>query len=43
MAEQSSAHIPGFERLPIGMRAIVRVMEPFPRLRRLNRLLLYKF
>ncbi len=43
ITELSSAHIPGHERLPAVMRAIINVMEPFPGLRRLNRLLLYRF
>ncbi len=43
IAELSSPQLPGFERLPLVMRALARVMEPFPKLRRLNRLLLYHF
>jgi O-methyltransferase involved in polyketide biosynthesis len=43
MAELSSAQLPGHERLPLVMRALVEAMEPFPALRRLNRLLLYRF
>jgi O-methyltransferase involved in polyketide biosynthesis len=43
IAELSSSQLPGHERLPLVMRALVRVMEPFPKLRRLNRLLLYRF
>ena len=43
IAELSSAHLPGHERLPMVMRAVVQAIEPFPALRRLNRLLLYRF
>ena len=43
VAELSSPQLPGHERLPLVMRVLVRVMEPFPKLRRLNRLLLYRF
>ncbi len=43
IVEASSPQLPGFERLPLVMRALVRMMEPFPKLRRLNRLLLYRF
>jgi O-methyltransferase involved in polyketide biosynthesis len=43
IAELSSAQLPGHERLPLVMRALVQAMEPFPALRRLNRLLLYRF
>ncbi len=43
IAELSSPQLPGHERLPLVMRALVQVMEPFPALRRLNRLLLYRF
>jgi O-methyltransferase involved in polyketide biosynthesis len=43
IAELTSPHLPGYQRLPLAMRLIVRLMEPFPRLRRLNRLLLYRF
>ena len=43
IVEVSTSQLPGYERLPLVMRALVRVMEPFPTLRRLNRLLLYGF
>jgi O-methyltransferase involved in polyketide biosynthesis len=43
VAELSSAQLPGHERLPMVMRAVVQAIEPFPALRRLNRLLLYRF
>jgi O-methyltransferase involved in polyketide biosynthesis len=43
IAELSSAQLPGHERLPFVMRVLVQAMEPFPALRRLNRLLLYRF
>ena len=43
IAELSSAQLPGHERLPLVMRALIQVMEPFPALRRLNRLLLFRF
>ena len=32
-----------YSRLPWTMRAMVRALEPFPGLRRMNRLLLYRF
>jgi O-methyltransferase involved in polyketide biosynthesis len=41
--ELSSPHFAGFERLPLVLRLVSRAMEPFPNLRRLNRLLLYRF
>ncbi len=43
IAELSSAQLPGHERLPFVMRVLIQVMEPFPAVRRLNRLLLYRF
>jgi O-methyltransferase involved in polyketide biosynthesis len=43
IVEASSSQLLGYERLPLIMRALVRVIELFPSLRRLNRLLLYKF
>lgn len=43
VAELSSPQIPGFERLPAALRAVARALEPFPALRRLNRMLLYRF
>jgi O-methyltransferase involved in polyketide biosynthesis len=43
IVEVSTSQMPGYERLPLIMRALVRAMEPFPKLRRLNRLLLYRF
>lgn len=33
----------GYPRLPGVLRAIVRLMDPFPSLRRMNRVLLYRF
>jgi methyltransferase (TIGR00027 family) len=33
----------GYPRLPAVLRAVVRVMDPFPGLRRMNRVLLYRF
>jgi O-methyltransferase involved in polyketide biosynthesis len=41
--EASTPQLPGYDRLPLAMRALVRAMEPFPTLMRLNRLLLYRF
>ncbi len=41
--EVSNSQLPGYERLPLAMRVVVRAMELFPQLRRLNRLLLYRF
>jgi O-methyltransferase involved in polyketide biosynthesis len=43
IAELSTPQFAGHERLPLALRAIARAMEPFPKLRRLNRLLLYRF
>jgi O-methyltransferase involved in polyketide biosynthesis len=43
IVEASTPQLPDHARLPIVMRALVRAMEPFPKLRRLNRLLLYRF
>jgi hypothetical protein len=43
ISELSTPQLPAYERLPLAMRALVRAMEPFPKLRRLNRLLLYRF
>ena len=43
IAELSTPQFAGHERLPFVLRAIARAMEPFPKLRRLNRLLLYRF
>jgi O-methyltransferase involved in polyketide biosynthesis len=43
IVEVSTAQLPGYERLPLVMRGLVWLMEPFPKLRRLNRLLLYRF
>jgi len=42
IVEAATSQMPGFERLPLGMRLLVRAMEPFSGLRRLNRLLLYR-
>ncbi len=41
--EFRTAELPGYSRLPWVTRAVVRVMDPIPTLRRLNRLLLYRF
>lgn len=41
--ELSTPDLPGYEKLPLSMRIVVRLMQPFPLLRRLNRLLLYRF
>lgn len=43
IAELSTPQFAGHERLPLALRAIARAIEPFPSLRRLNRLLLYRF
>jgi len=43
VAELSTPQLPAYERLPLAMRALVKAMEPFPKLRRMNRLLLYRF
>jgi hypothetical protein len=43
IAELSTAQLPFHERLPLALRILTRAMEPFPMLRRLNRLLLYRF
>ena len=43
VTEMRTSDLPGFSRLPGAMRALVRVMDPIPALRRLNRLLLYRF
>jgi len=43
VTEMRTPDLPGYSRLPWAMRALVRVMEPIPALRRLNRLLLYRF
>jgi len=43
IAELSTPQFAGHERLPLALRAVAAAMEPFPRLRRLNRLLLYRF
>ena len=43
VTELRTTEMPGFSRLPGIMRALVRVMDPIPALRRLNRLLLYRF
>jgi len=41
--ETHTPDLPGYSKLPWIMRAVVRSMEPFTPLRRLNRLLLYRF
>lgn len=43
IAELSTPQFAGHERLPLALRAVAAAMEPFPKLRRLNRLLLYRF
>ncbi len=43
LAELSTSQFPDWVRLPFAMRAIVRVMELFPNLRRMNRILLFRF
>jgi hypothetical protein len=43
IAELSTPQLPFFERLPMALRMITRAMELFPGLRRLNRVLLYRF
>lgn len=43
VTELRSQNMAGYSRLPLVMRAVVRVMDPFPALRRLNRLLMYQF
>jgi len=41
--ESRTPELPRYDKLPAYMRAIVRVMDLFPSLRRLNRLLRYRF
>jgi len=43
VTESQTPELPGYSKLPWTMRAIIRVMDLFPKLRRLNRLLLYRF
>ena len=43
VTELRTPDLPGYSKLPWAMRALVRVMDPIPALRRLNRLLLYRF
>lgn len=43
VTEVRTPDLPGYCRLPWAMRTLVRVMDPIPALRRLNRLLLYQF
>jgi O-methyltransferase involved in polyketide biosynthesis len=43
VAELRSQDLSGYSRLPLAMRVVVRAMDPFPALRRLNRLLMYRF
>jgi O-methyltransferase involved in polyketide biosynthesis len=43
IAELSTPRLPFHERLPLVLQIITWAMEPFPMLRRLNRLLLYRF
>lgn len=43
VTEMRMPDLPGYSKLPWAMRALVRVMDPIPTLRRLNRLVLYRF
>jgi O-methyltransferase involved in polyketide biosynthesis len=43
IAELTTPRLPAWERLPLAMRGLVQVMELFPKLRRMNRVLLYRF
>jgi O-methyltransferase involved in polyketide biosynthesis len=43
IAELSTPQLPYLKRLPLVLQMVTRAMEPFPVLRRLNRLLLYRF
>jgi len=43
IAELKTSEMPGYSRLPWALRTVVRIMEPFPTLRRMNRLLRYRF
>ena len=43
VTETRTPDLPGYAKLPWNMRVIVRAMEPIRFLRRLNRLLLYRF
>jgi hypothetical protein len=43
VTELRTPDLPGYSKLPGAMRVLVRVMDPIPALRRLNRLLLYRF
>lgn len=43
VTEMRTPDLPGYSRLPWTMRALVRLIDPIPALRRLNRLLLYRF
>jgi O-methyltransferase involved in polyketide biosynthesis len=43
LAELSTPRLPDWKRFPLTMRLVVLAMEPFPFLRRLNRILLYSF
>jgi len=41
--ESRTPEMPGYAKLPLGMRALVRVFDFFPNLRKLSRLLVYRF
>jgi len=41
--ESRTPEMPGYAKLPLSMRALVRVFDFFPSLRKLSRLLLYRF
>jgi O-methyltransferase involved in polyketide biosynthesis len=41
--ESRTPEMPGYAKLPLAMRALVRVFDFFPSLRKLSRLLLYRF
>jgi len=43
ISELSTPNLPDWKRLPLIMRILVAAMEPFPKLRRLNRILFYRF
>jgi O-methyltransferase involved in polyketide biosynthesis len=41
--ESRTPEMPGYSKLPVALRALVRVFDSFPSLRKLSRLLLYRF
>ena len=43
VAEMTTPELVGYDRLPATMRGVVRVMEIVPVLRRMNRVLVYRF